>query len=104
MQKRENANQNGGGFCHFQVKSPLKNFQTLTHQISLFSGLHTLRSLQNIFYYVNDEFLIYCYIYQFILCNCAGWGKLSEKTFKDQQNNCTFRILAISRAYGSPYP
>ena len=42
------------------------------------------------FYYVNDEFLTYWNIYQFILCKCAGWGKLSEKTFKEKQNNYTF--------------
>ena len=40
-----------------------------------------------------------------ILGQNAEWGKISvKKTFKEQQNICTFRISAISRAYGSPYP
>ena len=63
-----------------------------------------LRSLEIFFYYGNEEFLIYSYIYQFIPCKCAGWGKLSEKTFEEQQNNYTFGISAIGLAYGSPYP
>ena len=58
-------------------------------------GQNRLRSLEIYFYYGNDEFLIYCYIYQFIPCKFPGWGKLSEKTFKEQQNNYTFRISSI---------
>ena len=42
--KLRNAN-NGGGVSHFHAKSPLTNFQTLTHQISLLAGLHTLSNL-----------------------------------------------------------
>ena len=53
-----------------------------------------LKESGDFFYYGNDEFLIYCYVYQFIPCKMAGWGKQSEKTFKEQQNNYTFRILS----------
>ena len=42
-------------------------------------------------YYGSDEFLTYCYIYQFIPCKMAGWSKLREKTFKGRQNNYTLR-------------
>ena len=50
------------------------------------------------FYYDNGEFLTYCYIYQFIPCKMAGWGKLREKTFKERLNNYTFRISSICPA------
>ena len=52
------------------------------------------------FYHGNDEFLTYCYIYQFIPCKMAGWGKLREK---ERQNNYTFIISSICLAYGFPY-
>ena len=47
---------------HFQAKGPLTNFQTLTHQITLFAGLHTLSNLfitkpkNNLFYRIKDIF------------------------------------------------
>ena len=48
----------------FSGKSPLTNFLTLTHQISLFAGLHTLSDLfhykkktkNNLFYNTEDFF------------------------------------------------
>ena len=43
--------------------------------------LQLFKESGDFFYYGNNEFLIYCYIYQFIPCKMAGWGKLSEKPF-----------------------
>ena len=48
--KLRNANLNGGGVGHFQVESPLTNFQKLTHQITLladFTHFEQPFSLQN---------------------------------------------------------
>ena len=56
-----------------------------------------------IFNYGMDEFLIYCNIYRFIPCNFWRTGKLSEKIFKEQQNVYTFRMSAISLAFGFLY-
>ena len=42
--KLESYTRNGVGVGHFQAKSPLTYFQTLTHQISLFASLNTFNN------------------------------------------------------------
>ena len=44
---------------YFQAKSLLTNFQTLTHQISLLAGLHTL---SNLFHYKTHKQPILCHL------------------------------------------
>ena len=66
-ENRKGFNQNGGGVGCFEFKSPPTNFQTLTHQISLLTRLHTLNNLfqqklkNNLFYYSKDPF--HCIFY-----------------------------------------
>ena len=70
--------------------SPIFPYDECSHSHRL------LKESGDIFHiYVNDEFLTYCNIYQFIPCKMGGWGKLSEKTFEELQNNYIFRISSI---------
>ena len=51
----ENANHKGGGVGHFHAKSPLTNFQKLTHQITL---LADFTHFEQPFYYKKTQQLI----------------------------------------------
>ena len=78
-----------------QLQSVLRDFRNILLISYSWVNNISLMSLEIFFYYDNDEFLIYCHIYQFIPCKMAGLGKLSEKTFEEQQNNYTFEISSI---------
>ena len=67
-QNSDNLTRNGSGVNHFEAKSSLTTFYTLTHQISLFASLHTL---SNLFHYKTQKttysapFNTFCTVFQF---------------------------------------